>query len=68
MVNTVWVNANNGRYLHFLTDQMTKLKNFTKEENHDFSAFQFSLEQTLTNLIVSLMISQKLHIKVAQTS
>ena len=40
--------------------------------NHDFSAFQFSiqlmLEQALTNLIVCLMISQKLHTKVAQTS
>ena len=72
MVNTVWVNADHGRDLHPLTDQMTKLKIFTKEE-HDFSAFRFSLqlmhEQALTNLIVNLMISQKkLHIKVAQTN
>ena len=58
--------------LHPLVDHMT-LQNFTKEENCDFSAFQFSLqlmfEQALTNLIVCLMISQKkLHTKVAQTS
>ena len=35
---------------------MTKLRNFTKEENRDFSAFKFSLQlmlgQALTNLIV----------------
>ena len=72
MVNTVWVNADHGRDLHPLTDHMTKLKNFTKEENRDFSAFQSSLqlmlEQALTNLIVCLMILQKLHTKVAQTS
>ena len=56
MVNTVWVNADHGRDLHPLTVHMTKLQNFTKEENHDFSAFRFSLnltlEQALTNLIV----------------
>ena len=67
MVNTVWVNAD---HLHPLADHMTKLQNFTKEENRDFSAFRFSLqlmvEQALTNLIVCLMISQKLHTKVAQ--
>ena len=39
MVNTVWVNADHGRYFHPLADHMTKLKNFTKEENCDFSAF-----------------------------
>ena len=33
MVNTVWVNADNGRDLHPLTDHMTKLKNFSKQEN-----------------------------------
>ena len=72
MVNTVWVNADHGRDLHPLADHMTKLRNFTEEENHEFSAFRFSLqlilEQALTNLIVCLMISQKLHTKVAQTS
>ena len=72
MVNTVYVNADHGRDLHPLADHMTKLKNFTKEENRDFSAFRFSLqlilEQALINLIVCLMISQKLHSKVAQTS
>ena len=72
MVNIVWVNADHGHDLHLLADHMTKLHNFTKEENHDFSAFRFSLhlmlEPALTNLIVCLMISQKLHKKVAQTS
>ena len=72
MVNAVWVNADHGRDFHPLADHMTKLRNFTKEENRDFSAFRFSLqlmlEQALTNLIVCLMISQKLHAKVAQMS
>ena len=40
-------------------------------ENRDFSAFrclfQLMLEQTLTNVIACMMISQKLHTKVAQT-
>ena len=61
MVNTVWVNADHGCDLHPLADHMTKLRNFTKEESRDFSAFRFSLqlmlEQALTNLIVCLMIS-----------
>ena len=43
MVNTVWVNADHGRDLH----HMTKLLNFTKEENLDFSAFRFSLQLML---------------------
>ena len=68
MVNTVWVNADHGRDLHPLADH-DKVTNFTKEENRDFSTFRFSLqvmlEQALTNLIVCLMISQKLHTKVA---
>ena len=56
MVNTVWVKADHGRDFHPVADHMTKLRNFTKEENRDFSAFRFSLrlmlEQALTNLIV----------------
>ena len=70
MVNTMWVNADHGRDLHPLTshDKVTKFH----QENCDFSALRFSLqlmlEQALTNLIVCLMISQKLHTKVAQTS
>ena len=35
MVN-IWVNADHGRDLHPLDDHMTKLRNFTKEENCDF--------------------------------
>ena len=72
MVNTVWVNADHGRDFHPHANHMSKLRNFTKEENRDFSAFQLSrqlmLEEALTNLIVCLMISQKLHTKVAQIS
>ena len=72
MVNTVWVNADHGRDFHPLAGHMTKLQKFTKEENRDFSAFrlslQFMLEQALTNLIICLMISQKLHSKVSQMS
>ena len=70
MINAVWVNADHGRDLHRLANHRTKLRNFTKGENRDFSAYRFSLqfEQALTNIIVGLMISQKLHIKVAQTS
>ena len=51
---------------------MTKLRNLTKEENLDFSAFRFllqlMLEQALTNVLACLMISQILHTKVAQMS
>ena len=72
MVNTVWLNADHGHNLHLFADHMTQLKNFTKEKNRDISAFRFSLqlmlEQALTNLIVCLMISQKLHTKVSQAS
>ena len=61
MVNTVLVNADHRRDFHPLADHMTKLQNFTKEENHNISAFRFSLqlmlEQAITNLIVCLMIS-----------
>ena len=39
MVNTVWVSGDYGRDLHPLADHMTKLQNFTKEQNRDFSAF-----------------------------
>ena len=53
MVNTVWVNTDHGRDFHPLADHMTKLRNFTKEEILDFSAFrvslQFMLEQALTD-------------------
>ena len=46
MVNTVWVNADHGHYLHHLADHM-KLNNFIKEENRYFSAFRFSLQLML---------------------
>ena len=44
MVDTVCVNADHGHDLHLFADHMTKLRNFTKEENRDFSAFRFSLQ------------------------
>ena len=56
MVNTVRVYADHGHDSNPLADHMTNLENFTKEQNRDFSAFRFSLqqmlEQALTNLIV----------------
>ena len=44
MVNTVWVSAVYGSDFHPLADHMTKLNNFTKEQNRDFSGFLFSLQ------------------------
>ena len=65
-------NADHGRGFHPLADHMTKLKIFTKGEIRVFSTFPFSLQlmfhQTLTNLIVCLIISQKLQTKVTQMS
>ena len=43
MVSIVWVNSDHGRDFHPLADYMTKLRNFTKEENRDCSAILFSL-------------------------
>ena len=51
---------------------MTMLRNFTKVEIREFSAFpcslQLMLDEIFSNLIVCLMIAQNLHTKVAQTS
>ena len=52
MVNTVWVNSDYGRDFHPLTDRLTKLHNFTKEENRDFSTIIFSL-QLMQSCLVS---------------
>ena len=45
------VNADHGR--HFLVDHRAKLRNFTKGENREFSAFpcsrQLIFDQTLSN-------------------
>ena len=72
MVNYVRVKADYERDFNPLADHRTKLRNFTKEENRDFSVFRFSLhlmlEQALSNLIICLMIKKKLHTKVVQTS
>ena len=43
MVSTVRVNADYGRDFNPLADYIKKLRNFTKGENSDFSAFRFSL-------------------------
>ena len=70
MVNTVRVNADHGRDFHPLADHMTKLQNFTKAAICEFLAFPFSLQlmfdETLTNVMIFLMIAQKLHTTVAQ--
>ena len=67
MVNTMRVNADHGRGFNPISVHMTKLRNFTKCENRDFSAFRFSLhsvlEQALRQLIVCLMISHKNYIQ-----
>ena len=55
MVNTVWVNADEGRDLHPLADHVT-IKKISPRKN----VF------TSVNVIVCLMISQNLHTKVAQ--
>ena len=69
MVTTVRVNANHERDFHPLADHMTKLQNYTKNEIREFSAFPFSLHlmfnQTLSNFVVCLRTSQKLHTKAA---
>ena len=71
-MDTLRVNADHLLDLHPLADRTTKLRNFTKGEIREFSAFPFSLQlifdQPLSNLIVCLLISQKLHTQVAQTS
>ena len=63
------VNADRGRDLHPLADHMTKLRHVTKGEIREFSAFLFSLhlmfDQTVSNLVVCLMSSQKLHKQVS---
>ena len=62
MVNIVRVNAEHGRDIRPLAHHRTKLRKFNKGEI-DSSAFPFSLqlifEETLSNLRVCLMISQK---------
>ena len=59
MVNNAQVNVDHGRDFHPLTNHVTKLP---RVKCHEFSAFPFSLQlmfdQTLSNLIVCLMISQ----------
>ena len=59
MVSTVCVNADHRRDSNPFADHITTLRNFIKGENHDFSAFRFSLhlmlEQALSNLIVKIV-------------
>ena len=43
MVNILRVSADHGRDFHPLTDHMTKLRNLTNVEIHEFSVFPFSL-------------------------
>ena len=57
MVNTVWVNADHGHDFHLLADHVTKLRNFTKGEIREFSAFPFSLQLMFDKML------NKLHTK-----
>ena len=50
MVSTVWVNADHGRDFHPQADHITKLLNFTKDKNHDFSAFRYSFHLMLEQI------------------
>ena len=71
-VNALLVNADHGRDFHPLADHMTKLRNVTNGEIREFTVFPFSLQlmfdQTLNNLIVCVIISNRLHTKVAHTN
>ena len=61
MVNTVWVKV--------VTSILSPI---SPDEIREFSAFPFSIhlmfDQTLSNLIVCLMMSYKIHTTVAQMS
>ena len=59
----MWVDADHGRDFYPLVDHITKLKISPRKKIINFQQFvslQLMLEQALTNLIVCLMISQKL--------
>ena len=47
MVNTVWVNANNGSDLHPLANHMAKLRNFTKNKIVIFQHFDLHFSKCL---------------------
>ena len=65
MVKMLKVSADRWQDFRPLADHKAKLQHFTKGEICELSAFLCSLQlmfdQTLINLIVCLMISQKLH-------
>ena len=69
MIKPLRVSADNGRVFRPLADHV---QHFTKVEIPEFSTFPFSfqlmLDQTLTNLIVCLMISNKNYIKQSCTN
>ena len=44
MVNTLRFNADHGRHFHPIADHLTKLRNLTKAEIRNFSAFPFLLQ------------------------
>ena len=66
MVSTLQINADHGRDFHYFADHMTKLQHLSKCEVREFSAFLFSLhlmfDQTFSNIIICLMISQENYI------
>ena len=61
--NTLRVNADHGRDDHPLADHMTKLRNVTKGEIREFSAFPFSLQlildQTVTQTSYHVAVDTK---------
>ena len=63
MVNTIRMYDDHGRDFHPLTDHMTMLRNYSKGEIPDFSAFeilhQLMFDEMLSNLKGYLIISQK---------
>ena len=52
------VNTDSGSMLimgvtSILSDHMTKLRNFTKEENREFTAFRYSLQSMLVQALTN---------------
>ena len=73
LVNTIRVIPDNRLDFHPLAYHTTKLRHFNSGDICEYSTFPFSLDlmfdQTLSNLILCLTISQKkVHKKFAQTS
>ena len=63
MVRTVRLISDDGNEIHPLASHLTKLRNFTTCGIHEFPfSLQLMFDQTLNDLIICLMISQKHYI------